>query len=153
MTHHSGTCRCLNLNLCTCPTIFDADSVLFCASLFTRLRLNAVLHPNLGHSPWKSSGFCLFVFPALLGLRIESIETELEDYQLYSNVSSYNTCFVLRHHSLSFEFGHFFFLWPSLFPHLWPSKESSLIDFFKWLYISFCYKIPLVICCIFPTQL
>lgn len=131
--HPSGTCRCLNLSLWMCSTIFDAHSVLFCASLFTRLRLNAVLHLNLGHNPWKSSGFYLFVFPALLGLRIESIETELEDYQLYSNVSSYNTCFVLRHHSLSLSLLNlvtFLFLWPSLFPHLGPSKERSLIDFF-----------------------
>lgn len=106
-----------------------------CASLFTGLRLDAVLYPNLGHSPSLSSIFFLYS----LGTRTEFIETGLEDYQLYLKISSYNTYFVLKH-CLSYFLSLFLFLWLSLFPPLWPSGQRTLIDFFNGSISPFVIK-------------
>ena len=101
----------LNLNLCTCSVIFDTCSLLFCASLFASVRLDAVLNPNFGHNLSESSIFFYF-----LRARTESLETELEDFQLYSKISLYDTCFVPRYHFSPIFFVIFSFSLFSLLP-------------------------------------
>lgn len=121
MIHHSENCSSLNLNLCLCSVIFDTCSLLFCASLFASIRLDAVLNPNFGHNLSESS-----IFFYSLRARTESLKTKLEDFQLYSKIALYDTCFVPRYHFSPIFFCHFFFFFVLPPPPCFHSYEHLI---------------------------